>query len=127
MNVLRPSMRTVVRVVTEEAAIAGIPPELVLLTDDRRRTVAWVRQRACTRLRAMGFSYPAIGDAIGRDHSTVIFAIKASPSETAPRLNARRLTHRANALSVNGETRVFMLPPSALAPIPMARLMGARA
>lgn len=124
----RPSVRTVLRVVAEEAAIAGIPPELVLLTGDRRLTVTWVRQRACKRLRAMGFSYPAIGNVIGRDHSSVINAASATPAETPPALNARIYKPRTPAPETpNCEPLVFRLPPSALAPIPMARLMGQRA
>lgn len=126
--VRKPSLRTVMRVVAEEAAIADIPSELVLLTGDRRRTVTWVRQRACRRLRLMGFSYPGIGSAIGRDHSTVINAANASPSETPPALNAR--VYKPRTIEPEKpccEPLVLGLPPSALAPIPMSRLMGQRA
>lgn len=118
-------MSTVRRVVAEEAERAGIPMELVLLVDDRRLLVVWVRQRSCRRLRAMGYSYPAIGRAIGRDHSTVINAASATPSDVPPQLSARRYEPRTPIPDCG--RLVFTLPPSAFASIPLSRLMGQRA
>jgi chromosomal replication initiation ATPase DnaA len=68
----------------------------MLLSPDRHRPIAWARQTAMARIRALVnangepvFSYSAIGKIFGRDHTTVISGIKCD----AYRNGARRLDY----------------------------------
>lgn len=60
----------------------GLPPATgaaaVRLVRGRSRAAAMVRlrDRVCLALRAEGWSYPRIGRALGRDHSTVLAACR---------------------------------------------------
>jgi chromosomal replication initiation ATPase DnaA len=60
---------------TRAAALFGMDPEQVFM---RRRSVDYVIARALVwdALRADGFSYSQIGRWTGRDHSTVMNALK---------------------------------------------------
>jgi chromosomal replication initiation ATPase DnaA len=46
----------------------------------RLRTIVQARHALMRRLRQLGWSYPAIGAATGRHHSTVIYCLRVSPS-----------------------------------------------
>lgn len=47
-----------------------------ILGPDRRQRIAHPRQHVMWSLRRMGFSYPHIGQILGRDHSTVVAGVR---------------------------------------------------
>lgn len=76
----------------ELAAWANVPPRLARLTvraatahgftlsalrsDSRKRSLFRCRQSIATQAREEGFSFPQIGRALNRDHSTVVHAVR---------------------------------------------------
>lgn len=66
---------------TRDAIVAKVArrtalPAGAILGRGRTAEVAAARHRAMRALRAMGYSFPEIGRAFGRDHSTVIHAVR---------------------------------------------------
>jgi chromosomal replication initiation ATPase DnaA len=47
-----------------------------ILSRDRDRRVMRARRELYVRLRAEGYSYPAIGKMVGRDHTTVLAVVR---------------------------------------------------
>lgn len=67
-----PTVRAIVaRVCLEE----GIKPR-ALFSDRRDQLVSWPRARIAEALRCEGFSFPAIGGFLGRDHSTIVYLVR---------------------------------------------------
>lgn len=78
----------------ELAVWADVPPRLARITvraaaahgltlatlrsDSRKRPLFRCRQSVATQARKEGFSFPQIGRALNRDHSTVIYAVRAA-------------------------------------------------
>lgn len=54
-----------------------------ILGDSRRPFLVRYRQAAMAHLRRLGFSYPLIGEAMGRDHSTIINGVKRAEAREA--------------------------------------------
>lgn len=54
-----------------------------IIMDRRWRPLIRARREICTALRALGWSYQAIGAYTHRDHSTVIYAIETLKEEKA--------------------------------------------
>lgn len=79
----RPPTSLVRAIAAEEGARAGVTVAEVL-GERRQRFIAWARARVCVRLREQGFSYCGIGDRIGRDHTTVLHAMKRTDLNVLP-------------------------------------------
>lgn len=58
-----------------EARLWGIPVDAILKPNRKRGAVALARFRVWRELRRQGASFPAIGRAAGRDHSTILYGI----------------------------------------------------
>lgn len=56
-----------------------------VLSDSRAARVVKARQAACWLLRAHGLSFPTIGAALARDHTTVMYACNRVDSDAAMR------------------------------------------
>ncbi len=66
------------RVVRAVAEVLGVNPQFVRAKDRGTATIAFARHVACYLLRELnGWSYPEIGRAIGRDHTTVLLGIRS--------------------------------------------------
>lgn len=70
------------RLAEREGAPLGVTPE-VALGPSRLARFADVRRRVCMLLHTGGFSYPTIGLAIGRDHTSVIDAVRVREGQLA--------------------------------------------
>lgn len=68
-------MMSSAEVVAVVAAEHGVTVDEIL-SPSRYRHIVAARREVCTRLRAQGWSYPAIGRALGRDHATVMYLVK---------------------------------------------------
>lgn len=76
--------RAMMRTILERLAKArGLEPEEILA---RSRDPELVKARAALygSLRLLGWSYEAIGRAVGRDHQTILFAVRRHPEEASP-------------------------------------------
>lgn len=62
-------------IVCKVAKRTGVPARAIV-SRSRTDEVFAARARAMRALRAMGYSFPQIGKAFGRDHSTVIHAVR---------------------------------------------------
>jgi len=69
----RKTLRSVLR---ETGYVYRIDPAFILL--GRSSAVMGARKAVYAALRQLGWSYPAIGRAVGRDHSTVIQVLQGS-------------------------------------------------
>lgn len=58
-----------------EAMEAGVPVEGILSTS-RKKIYTKPRQNGFRKLRALGYGYSAIGRRVGRDHSTILYAVR---------------------------------------------------
>jgi ATPase involved in DNA replication initiation len=70
----RRSMREIAE---EVAAQQGVVMDL-LRSDTRRHSVSHARQDAMRLQRVEGYSYPQIGAFWGRDHTTVVYGVRAA-------------------------------------------------
>lgn len=66
---------TVRRIAGEVAEKLGIPAEAIL-SRSRDREVCRARELVCFVAREHGLSYPRIAAALGRDHTTIISAVR---------------------------------------------------
>lgn len=66
----------VAEIATAAAQEAGVALAAIL-GQTRRQSVARARQRVMFEARQRGLSYPEIGYALGRDHSTIIHGVRA--------------------------------------------------
>ena len=81
----RTTMRKVILAVADASGVTIDE----ILGPRRRREIAWARQYAMFLCREMGLgSYPIIGDAFERDHSTVQHAVKAVNKRMTPDIRA---------------------------------------
>lgn len=69
------SQRTRDAIVGKVAKRTGTPARAIL-SRSRTADVFAARARAMRALRAMGYSFPEIGRAFGRDHATVMHAVR---------------------------------------------------
>ena len=71
------------------SALSGVPVWM-LRSDCRLRGLCLVRFAAMAAMRRKGMSYPAIGKALARDHSTIISGIRTAGiyAERYPRFSA---------------------------------------
>ena len=88
----------------------GYAPAAVRGRGHDRRLVA-IRRTIATDLRAQRYSYPAIGRALGRDHSTIVVLLQGGNGKAAraARLAARRSRDEKVGVSVVGD--VYVEPP----------------
>lgn len=71
-------------VIAAAADLYGVTADAVL-SNDRGGRVVLARQAACWLLRARGLSLPTIGRALGRDHTTVLYACNKLDADPAKR------------------------------------------
>jgi chromosomal replication initiation ATPase DnaA len=69
-----PEGRRVLVVISE---LTGVPKAAILSRDTTQR-VFKARQRVCVELRHRGWSYGRIGHLLGRDHSTIVQAVRSA-------------------------------------------------
>lgn len=62
-------------IVREVAALSGIPASSIL-SDERRRQVVLARDLVAHAAYNRGFSFSAIGRALGRDHTSIMAAVR---------------------------------------------------
>lgn len=67
---------TVLRIVDAVSEATGIPAKHIL-SQKRTAPVARARQIVMYEARRAGLSYPQIGEALGRDHTSVIHGVRA--------------------------------------------------
>jgi len=83
-------MSTIVR---DTCAEFGVDPKKIF-EDDRRWPLAHIRQETWRRVRATTMtngkppSYPRIGRWFGRDHTSILFGVKAAERRGSPVLDA---------------------------------------
>jgi hypothetical protein len=77
-TILTPSPCT--RIINETCLEHGIPRE-DLISPSRTQRLARIRQLAMWRCRQAGVSFPEIGRHFGRDHSTVLHAVRKIEAE----------------------------------------------
>jgi chromosomal replication initiation ATPase DnaA len=73
---MRETPEAVVERLADSIAQAAGIPVTALLGAGRHRSVVRHRDQLCLRLRDKGWSYPAIGRALGRHHTTIIAAVR---------------------------------------------------
>lgn len=87
-------------VVREECKRAPGVTLALVLAGSRLHRVAWVRARVCRRLYRSGYSYPAIGEALGLDHWSAGHAARRPDLDQLPKgfVNPPSETPRRNRL-----------------------------
>jgi hypothetical protein len=121
--VSRASLVSLERIVEVAAFGFGVDPEVLLGPSRTRPLVHW-RQITLAAARQVGYSYPAIADYVGCDHTTVIHAVRRVASQPAwseaattivawasaavsdergPRSSTVARAHEANASSQRGD------------------------
>ncbi len=75
-------MTSVEQIIANAAIAFGVSPEQ-MIWGDRRQPLVRYRQIAMAAARLVGWSYPAIGKAFDRDHTTVIHAFRVVEADTA--------------------------------------------
>ena len=73
---------TVLKIVDAVAEATGIPAKHIL-SKSRTAPVARARQIVMYEARKAGLSYPQIGRALGRDHSTVVMGVRTEEKRRA--------------------------------------------
>lgn len=99
------------RAVLEQAAWRNHVSVDDVLSKSRLREVVKARQEAAWELRQLNLSYPQIGAILGRDHSTVLLAVrKIDAQQRSPQVAAEAVHnsafaqgHRAHAAGEWGE------------------------
>lgn len=81
------------QVVTHMSLQAGVSP-LHVRGPSRLREFVVIRRKIAERLRAYGYSYPAIGRALGGRHHTTIQYMLGLPSKPLPRWRAYGASQR---------------------------------
>lgn len=64
-------------IIAAEAVASGLSPEIIL-SRSKTKLVADARKRCMAAVYRLGFSSTEVGKAFGRDHATVLHALKAS-------------------------------------------------
>lgn len=76
----RTKKRTIAEIVLGASYVCGEPVSMILGLS-RRRKVVRARAVVCVLARLSGYSFPVIGNAIGRDHSSVMNLCSKLPSD----------------------------------------------
>lgn len=92
-NIERIRATPVDRIVANAADLYGVAVADIL-SPSRDRRVTNARQAACWLLRGHGMSLPAIGRALDRDHTTVLYAVRRIDADPARRSLLWKLLHR---------------------------------
>jgi chromosomal replication initiation ATPase DnaA len=88
LRLMSPEARAIVDAVSAEWKL----PASAIISSSRYPAIVAARSDIMRRMRALGWSYPRIGLEIGRDHSSVQYAVSNAPAMT------RRRTMRRKAL-----------------------------
>jgi chromosomal replication initiation ATPase DnaA len=84
---------------TRVCAVHGLRP-LDVLGPSKEALLLPARREVWRVLRSWGWSYPAIGAATGRDHSTVMAALRATPKPSRRRTVREAVREALGALRV---------------------------
>lgn len=86
------------RIIDTAADLYGVDVDEVLSTSRNDRVVR-ARQAACWLLRGHGMSLPEIGKAIGRDHTTVLHAVRKIDADPGRRSLLWKILHPGEAVA----------------------------
>lgn len=117
--------RILIRHIIEATCQETNVPETLLLSQRRQRTYTWPRQIAMTVAARIGRSLPEVGRHFGRDHTTVLHAIRKveAAGDRAERLMAA-IDERARRIAMREAsevTRWVTMPANNNAPLEPAK------
>jgi len=76
-RIIPPTLRQLFQLVLREARRADLTPEMLRSPCNRASRVK-VRREIAVKARAMGYSFPEIGRALHRHHTTIVYLVKES-------------------------------------------------